>query len=407
MPSGNIIDDDDYVVNLLKQDAKNAAKNYELVGIDAFNPKRSRSSAPKPNTNFLRHIIRQTDNHNAALLAKEAEESRVRLIEMERRNDSRQQSARGSRRRNTSATPPVDDNERHRKRRRYHSDDEGKQEARRNRRTDKKRNEKESEHEGSTRKRTSYDKDDERAHSDSRRSRHHHRKERKNRHHYSSDEEYERSSRRKRAERSHRRHRSRTRSKSRSRSPSPRISRNRESDYRSRSRSPKRRSERSEQSSHQHMSASDKKNLKHRSNSSASDSDPLEAIVGPLPPSEQPSIRTRGRGAHKAKSMGMDARFSSTYDPSNDVQLNSDAEDNFGDALEVYRDRQKWKRMGADRLKEAGFTDAQIKKWEKGGEKTEEDVVWAAKGEKREWDRNKIVDEEGNTELKADFGRLT
>lgn len=34
------IHDDDYVANLLKQDAKNATKKYELVGIDAFNPKR-------------------------------------------------------------------------------------------------------------------------------------------------------------------------------------------------------------------------------------------------------------------------------------------------------------------------------------------------------------------------------
>src|SRR5258705_607033 len=34
---------------------------------------------PKPNTRFLRTIIRETDNHNAALLAKEAAESKARL----------------------------------------------------------------------------------------------------------------------------------------------------------------------------------------------------------------------------------------------------------------------------------------------------------------------------------------
>lgn len=105
--------------------------------------------------------------------------------------------------------------------------------------------------------------------------------------------------------------------------------------------------------------------------------------------------------------MGMDARFSSTYDPSADVQLTSDAEGNFGDSLEAFRDRQKWKKIGADRLREAGFTDAQVKKWERGDEKNEEDVVWTARGEKREWDRNKVIDDDGNTELKADFGRLT
>jgi hypothetical protein len=37
--TGNL-DDDEYVANLLKQDAKSAKKKYELVGIDAFNPKR-------------------------------------------------------------------------------------------------------------------------------------------------------------------------------------------------------------------------------------------------------------------------------------------------------------------------------------------------------------------------------
>lgn len=38
--AGESFDDDSYVANLLKQDAKSAAKKYELVGIDAFNPKR-------------------------------------------------------------------------------------------------------------------------------------------------------------------------------------------------------------------------------------------------------------------------------------------------------------------------------------------------------------------------------
>lgn len=34
------IDDDEYVANLLAQDAKKTSKTYDLVGIDAFNPKR-------------------------------------------------------------------------------------------------------------------------------------------------------------------------------------------------------------------------------------------------------------------------------------------------------------------------------------------------------------------------------
>jgi hypothetical protein len=37
--AGNL-DDDEYIAKLLKQDAKSAKKTYELVGLDAFNPKR-------------------------------------------------------------------------------------------------------------------------------------------------------------------------------------------------------------------------------------------------------------------------------------------------------------------------------------------------------------------------------
>lgn len=34
------IDDDEHVAELLKQDAKQATKQYEYVGLDAFNPRR-------------------------------------------------------------------------------------------------------------------------------------------------------------------------------------------------------------------------------------------------------------------------------------------------------------------------------------------------------------------------------
>lgn len=102
----------------------------------------------------------------------------------------------------------------------------------------------------------------------------------------------------------------------------------------------------------------------------------------------------------------MDERFSSTYDPSIDVRPPSDVDDDFGDALEAFRDRQKMKQHGAERLRAAGFTEEQVKRWEKGGEKTEEDVVWSMKGQAREWDRGKVVDEDGHVDLKADWGRL-
>jgi hypothetical protein len=92
----------------------------------------------------------------------------------------------------------------------------------------------------------------------------------------------------------------------------------------------------------------------------------------------------------------MDSRFSDNYDPKTDIQLGSDAEDDDWDqALEALRDRQKWRQQGADRLRAAGFTEEQIESWEKsdgkGGEKNIEDVRWAQPGEGREWDRGKVI----------------
>ena len=78
-------------------------------------------------------------------------------------------------------------------------------------------------------------------------------------------------------------------------------------------------------------------------------------------------------------------------------------------ALEALRDRQKWKQQGAARLREAGFSEDEVKKWEKGGvagaEKGEEDVRWSGRGEGREWDRGKVVGDDG-VETGAEWGRL-
>lgn len=90
----------------------------------------------------------------------------------------------------------------------------------------------------------------------------------------------------------------------------------------------------------------------------------------------------------------MDSRFSSDYDPKSEVQLEDDTRDDWDDALEALRDRAKFRQQGADRLREAGFTEEQVKKWEKGDEKTIDDVKWTKAGEKREWDRGKDAEQE-------------
>lgn len=136
-----------------------------------------------------------------------------------------------------------------------------------------------------------------------------------------------------------------------------------------------------------------------------SDSDPLEAIVGPAPPSPAPRIVKRGRGAF-ASSSAIDSRFAEGYDPNVDVHPGSDLEDDWDQALEALRDRQKWKQQGAERLRSAGFSEADVKKWEKGGDKDESDVKWTKRGEGREWDRGKVIDEDGQIDLKPEWGRL-
>lgn len=79
-------------------------------------------------------------------------------------------------------------------------------------------------------------------------------------------------------------------------------------------------------------------------------------------------------------------------------------------ALEALKDRQKWQQNQADRMRQAGFTDGEVAKWEKqgkaGADGREEDVRWKGRGEGREWDRGKVVDADGGVTTQAEWGRL-
>jgi hypothetical protein len=92
----------------------------------------------------------------------------------------------------------------------------------------------------------------------------------------------------------------------------------------------------------------------------------------------------------------MDSRFFVDYNPANDIQLSDHNE--FDDALEAYRDQQKWKQQGAERLRSAGMTEEFISAWENNATKRESDLKWTKKGCIREWDRGKVLegDEEGD-----------
>ncbi|KAF7156437.1 hypothetical protein CNMCM5623_010107 [Aspergillus felis] len=164
------------------------------------------------------------------------------------------------------------------------------------------------------------------------------------------------------------------------------------------------------------------------------ESDPLEDLVGPLPlkhgvDSDSGPIRSRGRGAYKANMSNIDAHFAPDYDPSLDIHMEDDdedqrkgrsrrpvaglttEEDDWELALEALRDRARWKQKGAERLREAGFNDAVVDRWKSTSSKTAtgsgddegrlEDVKWSKKGEDREWDRGKFVNDEGHIDVKA------
>ncbi len=369
---------------------------------------RMNSRAPKPNKGFLQHLIRQTDSHNAALLAKEAADSRARLRLMNREQDKAEGRKRDKNNgaegrltpvasdnnaRNTTSSGRRDrsyDESRHKRRRGERERDDSKSASSRRYR-DRSRD---------VHRRRSHDSEEE---DRSRRKRRRSRSPQDGLHKskYSKEQERWKPRRRDDKDSGHRRRRSHSRLSSRSRSRSPQYERHRNhSRQKDQTRSP------SPKQKHVASNSKDYRHSPRRPASSASDSDPLEAIVGPLPPPPEPIVRSKGRGAYKANNKGIESRFSSTYDPTTDVRANSDAEDDWGDALEALRDRARWQQQGADRLKAAGFTDEQVRKWEKGDVRNEEDVVWTSKGQAREWDRGKVVDDEGHVELRADFGRL-
>jgi hypothetical protein len=395
---------DDYVAELLKADAKKTSQKYTRLGFSGLLPGRyiacgwtsdpyadkfyrPTNHAPKPNLRFLRNILRETDNHNAALLAKEAEESKAKLKDLKsgsvngiqkdssdhsrkrRRSpddDLKERYGRGSKRRNRCEESPV----------RYTSRRDKSRGRRSTRKHRESSSDSESRHRTSTRRRTRHrtrSRERERERHSSNRGPGHSRKSRSR---STSD-----------SENTSRRHRKHTRRK---------RCRSRESDS-------------SHHNADRHRRISPDRLPERTSDKSKSDSDPLEELVGPLPPSQKPTIevRKRGRGAFTStRNLSMDAHFATDYDPSTDIRPDSDHDDDWEEALEAMRDRQRWKQQGADRLRQAGFTEALIKSWEKRDDKNEDDVRWAKKGEGREWDRGKVLDDDGNIALKPEWGRL-
>ncbi|EFQ29584.1 pre-mRNA-splicing factor 38B [Colletotrichum graminicola M1.001] len=295
MPNDNLLTDE-YVAELLAKEADDCSLKYSSMGMDAFRTDKKPANLPKPNTRFLRHIIKDTNTHNKNLLAKEAAESRARLKDLEH----------------------ADEKERRRK--------AGPQDIRRRQMGDIKAI-------LGDRKDTP---------------------ESLFAVYYSNTATVEpRSAAPFKWERS----------------GSGRRERERES-------------------------------AGGGGGGDMSDSDPLDDFIGPAPAQQ---VRSRGRGA-AAGTSGIDKRFETDYDPKADVETAEDAAGagDWDDAVEAFRDRQKWRQNQEQRMRAAGYSDETIKKWREGGEQRDErDVRWAKAGEKREWDRGK--EEEGVSGLFSEF----
>lgn len=336
---------DDYVASILKRDAEKKGQSRLFAsGLSSLlsGRTRPRGDAPRPNQRFLKNLVRDVDSHNAALKAKEEEDAARRMRDLSRGKEA----------------------ERSRKKREH--DREGNPNRWKNVL-------------GGI-SGSSQQKEGGRQQNESRRERAGHRSRIR--------DSRSRSRSRSRSPRRHRHGRERDRDREHER---PRKRRRQSSSSPDR---PSRRQPLSKRSSRPSPPAKPQ-SPKHQE--SASDSDPLASIIGPKPPSKTVA---RGRGANK--SSNIDDRFSASYDPKADVNLSPDDadSDDWDMALEALRDRAKWRKSGAERLRAAGFTEEEVEKWEKGGgtgarddgEKDVRDVKWSKKGEGREWDRGKVVE---------------
>ena len=384
---------DGYVTSLLKNQAAKQAAAYSEIGFRAF-LKNAEKEGPvgKPNTRFLKNIVRDVDGYNAALARKEEKESRERLKELRRRdgesmpgNKDEYRSGRKAegddwrvrRERDRSRSPPRgqrgsdgEDRDRRRKRRREDSEDEGKKESRNRKSSHRhrsRRDESEEDYRSRRRKerRSRRDEDDEDEKRRARRERH---RDRDDQH---SHRRQRRDSRRSRSpERSRERHHHRKSTREKHGSPHSDTSPRRSTRY--------------------HKEPPDDVDRNRRHNSDSPDS------IGPTAPVVGPEfLHAKGRGRMNGGTL--DAKFSENYDPRTDVNDHDESDsddkyvlDDWGLALRALRARQSYISSGAmtERLNETQ-NQSQVSSW-----------PTYSKGE-REWDKGKVLLDDGSVGVKV------
>ncbi|PYH94102.1 hypothetical protein BO71DRAFT_380158 [Aspergillus ellipticus CBS 707.79] len=412
---------DDYVAQVLAREARDSSLKYSAHGLAAYMPKRPTGAAPKPNTRFLRHIIKETDNHNTALKRKEEREARERMRQLRAQTSSSSHDARREQRRSHRTS---DDRESRCESRRDRDDKSSSHRRRHTGRSESR--ERDQSHRSRRRRETddAHDADRQRYSRKSRRDRSYSRSRSR-----SPEDDRHADSRRRR-----RHYRSRYDSASRSRSRSPRASeRRKDKDNERRSHRSSREHDSSRRNAETRKERSPPRTALPGNPPSDNESDPLEDLVGPLPAKENghdypEPIRSRGRGAYRPNMSNIDAHFAADYDPTADVHLEEDdqassrptrrpvqglmtGDDDWELALEAVRDRARWKQKGEERLREAGFGSEFVERWKSNttstpGDDSEgrlEDVKWSKKGEGREWDRGKFFDDDGHIDVKASW----
>ncbi|OAA48601.1 pre-mRNA-splicing factor 38B [Metarhizium rileyi] len=330
---------DDYVARLLAQDAKDCSLKYSAMGMEAFRNNQKPSNMPKPNTRFLRNIIKDTDTHNKALLAKEAAESRARLQDLEHAEDVKRRksnpNAKDIRRRQIGDIHAILGGK---DRRRANDDDP--------RRSTRHKRDARGDVHGKQDEKKSDDLIDERGDGKRKRGR------LSERDYFDHDAE--------------------------ARSDNVSVQEGIEGQGRQGEKDPL------AHPTVENAVIGDARIIgQGQGQGQDQDSDPLEDLIGPAPP---PKFRGRGTIGGAVE---LDRRFSESYDPALDVLMSEDGEFTRDDAGESFRDLQKLQLHRDQRLKDAGFTDEDIQRAKGTADKTGEDVVWSRAGEKREWDKGK------------------
>ncbi|PHH60888.1 hypothetical protein CDD81_1049 [Ophiocordyceps australis] len=370
---------DDYVAGLLIEESKDCSLKYSAMGMDAMISGKKPENMPKPNTRFLRNVIKNTNAHNKALLAKEATQSHARFKNLEYTDEIKRRKLNlktgDVRKRQLGQIHAIIGDRRGTSDRVSNRDEHWKHQRPNDKNIELTT--------GETQQSRRYDRlsHEEIVTKDCKRRQEEIAQLKRSQRHASEADDAAFESRR-------------------LRTASPRISRKSR-----RSRSPNEECSKSRRRSRHHS----RNRSQHRptwsdqSTSSAkasatkvdSDFDPLEDFIGPVAP---PKHRGRGRigGA-----LDLDRRFSASYDPKADIEDIVNIGEDWDDTVEAFRDRQKLRVCQEQRMRNAGFAEDQIEKM-KGGwcmeSRTEPDVIWSKAGEVRAWDNGKILDEEMEVE---------